>query len=43
MTRCALAALLLACLGLSACGKVGGETQAGPPEDINYPKTYPTQ
>ncbi len=30
-------------LALAACGKVGAPTQAGPADQITYPKTYPTQ
>ena len=35
--------LLLATLALAACGKVGPPSPAGPPDQINYPKSYPTQ
>ncbi len=35
--------LLLAALALAACGKVGPPSPAGPPDQISYPKTYPTQ
>ena len=40
MTR--LAAPLALLLTLAACGKINGPTPPGPPEDITYPKTYPT-
>jgi hypothetical protein len=37
---------LVVCLVLSAvlagCGKRGAPSPPGPPEDITYPKTYPT-
>jgi predicted small lipoprotein YifL len=36
-----LAVLLLA-LALSACGKKGPPQPPGPPEDIIYPRSYPT-
>jgi predicted small lipoprotein YifL len=36
-----LAVLLLA-LALSACGKKGPPQPPGPPEDIIYPRAYPT-
>ncbi len=41
MIRLALAA----CLAVLAagCGKVGDPTPAGPPSQITYPKTYPSQ
>jgi hypothetical protein len=42
MIRLCLAGLLLASLGLAACGKEGGPSPPGPPEQITYPKTYPT-
>ncbi len=29
-------------LSLAACGKVGGPTPLGPPDQITFPKTYPT-
>ncbi len=34
--------LLLAAFALAACGKVGDPSPAGPPDQITYPKTYPT-
>jgi hypothetical protein len=37
----ALLTLALA-LALSACGKFGGPQPIGPPDQITYPKTYPT-
>ena len=36
----ALALLLV--LAFAACGKVGAPTQAGPADQITYPKSYPT-
>jgi hypothetical protein len=33
----------IAAIVLTACGKVGAPTQAGPADQITYPKTYPTQ
>jgi hypothetical protein len=43
MIRTLLAtALLLTPLLLSGCGKVGGATRIGPPDQITYPKIYPT-
>ncbi len=35
--------LLLAALTLAACGKRGPPTAPGPPEEIIYPRTYPTR
>jgi len=38
-------ALLLGCLLgilLAACGKFGGPSPVGPPDQITYPKAYPT-
>ncbi len=35
-----LAVLLV--LGVAACGKVGAPSQPGPPDQITYPKFYPT-
>jgi len=42
MTRlvCALLATLLAA---AACGKVGPIRAPGPPEEITYPRTYPSR
>jgi hypothetical protein len=33
---------LLLALGLAACGKFGGPSPIGPPDQITYPKAYPT-
>ncbi len=33
---------LIAAMALAACGKIGPPTPPGPPEDITYPKIYPT-
>ncbi len=41
MIRALLAAGLLC--AVAACGKVGPPSPAGPPDQITYPKTYPTQ
>lgn len=30
-------------LALSACGKKGPPTPAGPPADATYPRTYPAR
>ncbi len=35
-----LVALVLA---LAACGKKGPPTPAGPPDEITWPKSYPTR
>jgi hypothetical protein len=35
--------LLCGLLALSACGKKGAPTPAGPPEDATYPRTYPAR
>jgi len=37
-----LAAALFAAGALAACGKVGPPEAPGPPDQITYPKTYPT-
>ncbi len=37
--RALVLALVLAC---AACGKVGAPTQAGPVDQLTYPKAYPT-
>ena len=34
--------MLLLALALSACGKKGPPQPPGPPEDIIYPRAYPT-
>jgi hypothetical protein len=36
-----LLALSLAC-GLAACGKRGAPSPPGPPDQITYPRIYPT-
>jgi predicted small lipoprotein YifL len=33
---------LALCAALSACGKKGDPSPIGPPNEIIYPKTYPT-
>lgn len=35
--------VLLGLLTLSACGKKGPPTAAGPADDITYPRTYPAK
>lgn len=35
--------VLLGLLTLSACGKKGPPTPAGPADDITYPRTYPAK
>jgi predicted small lipoprotein YifL len=35
--------LLVASLMLVACGKKGPPDPPGPPNEINYPKAYPTR
>ncbi|HEY7580070.1 MAG TPA: lipoprotein [Acetobacteraceae bacterium] len=37
-----LAAALLACALLAACGKKGPPEPPGPPSEITWPRTYPT-
>jgi predicted small lipoprotein YifL len=37
------ALLLVALLMLAACGKKGPPTPPGPPNEIIYPRTYPTR
>ena len=37
----ALAALLGMCM-LTACGKKGPPTPSGPPDQVTYPRVYPT-
>ena len=39
-TLCALA--LLCTLALAACGKRGAPVPPGPPDQVTYPRTYPT-
>ncbi|WP_255569240.1 hypothetical protein [Roseomonas alba] len=41
MTRTVLGALALALL-LAACGKVGPVRPPGPPDQITYPRLYPS-
>jgi len=36
-------AFLLLCFGLAACGKIGDPSPPGPPDQIIYPKIYPTK
>jgi len=38
----ALLLTLLLASTLAACGKFGGPTPIGPPDQITYPKAYPT-
>ncbi len=38
-----LALALLSVLSLSACGKKGAPSPAGPVENISYPRTYPAR
>lgn len=40
--RTVLVAALLGVLVLGACGKKGAPAPAGPPEQITWPRTYPT-
>ena len=35
--------LLAAMLGLGACGRVGPIRAPGPPEEIVYPRVYPSR
>jgi len=35
--------LLLAFVGLAACGKKGPPEPPGPPEKVTYPRIYPTR
>jgi hypothetical protein len=35
-------ALLLGVLLLTACGKKGAPTPAGPPDQVTWPRIYPT-
>jgi hypothetical protein len=39
------AVLLASVLGivLAGCGKFGGPSPVGPPDQVTFPKTYPTQ
>jgi predicted small lipoprotein YifL len=37
-----IVALLLAAAVLAGCGKKGPPTPAGPPDQIIWPRTYPT-
>jgi predicted small lipoprotein YifL len=38
----AILALLLITLTLTACGKKGPPSPAGPPDQITWPRVYPT-
>ncbi|WP_426954771.1 LPS translocon maturation chaperone LptM [Muricoccus radiodurans] len=38
-----IAAALLALMMLAACGRVGPIRPPGPPEEITYPRVYPTR
>jgi predicted small lipoprotein YifL len=38
-----LAAMLMLALVAAACGKVGPPEPPGPPDQVHYPKFYPTQ
>jgi len=35
--------LLLACGAIAACGKLGPNQPPGPPDQVHWPKIYPTQ
>ena len=35
--------VLLAVLGLAACGRKGAPTPPGPPSAITYPRVYPSR
>jgi predicted small lipoprotein YifL len=37
-----LAAAMIACTTLAACGKKGPPDPPGPPSEIIWPRTYPT-
>ncbi len=37
-----LTLVALTVLALAACGKFGGPSPVGPPDQITYPKNYPT-
>jgi predicted small lipoprotein YifL len=43
MTTRSAAAFLLILLTLTACGKRGSPQPPGPPDQVTYPKVYPTQ
>jgi hypothetical protein len=36
-------AFFFLCLALAGCGKIGDPTPPGPPDQIIYPKVYPTK
>ena len=38
-----IALLLMAALVLAACGKRGSPQPAGPPDQVIYPRTYPSR
>ncbi|WP_235913706.1 LPS translocon maturation chaperone LptM [Teichococcus coralli] len=42
MTR-GLAVLLALTLALAACGRMGPVRPPGPPEQVTYPRTYPSR
>ncbi len=35
--------LLMAALALAACGKRGSPQPAGPPDQVTYPRVYPSR
>jgi predicted small lipoprotein YifL len=41
--RTAILVLLTAALALAACGKKGPPSPPGPPDQIIYPKVYPSE
>ncbi|HWL81296.1 MAG TPA: hypothetical protein VNR89_10095 [Roseomonas sp.] len=42
MTRGVMALLVLA-LALAACGRMGPVRPPGPPDQVTYPRTYPSR